>query len=260
MRHTIIFASIVLLSGCQSEFDKCMETEAPRAESILALSDMATAITDFKSASSFALKLSEAEANFEGERASSEPAGRPVQPKSPDYNCPISEMTTIEWQACYDAYEGRRLAYVKDKEAAKLALDEWNARPEVSAWNEQNDTQFLASLNLVGLEVASLEEAERLVVSKEAELGAFSAALTKRAAESDCWGNSDDDCYDPISAELEGKFGIDWRDDDYPSKRYETAKLAIAEILVTMTNEYSVATTKANELAVLTCNQNGFYE
>ena len=260
MRYTIIFASIVLLSGCQSEFDKCMETEAPRAESILALSDMSSAITDFKSESNFMLMFMQAEASTQLELASTEPAGRPVQPQYPPYTCSLDEMSRAVWQACYDAHEERVKVYEEQKPAADLALQEWNERPEVVAWTETFEAVELAAIRAAGLEVESFEELERLVNSKEAGLETVEAALKERGAESDCWGNGDDDCYDPISAELEGKFGIDWRDDDYPSKRYETAKLAIAEILVTMTNKYSVATNKAQELAVLTCNQNGFYE
>ena len=53
MRTIIVLASIVFLSGCQSDFDKCMKTEAPRAGSILAMNDMAANITAFKSTSNF---------------------------------------------------------------------------------------------------------------------------------------------------------------------------------------------------------------
>lgn len=260
MRAIVIFVSTVLLSGCQSDFDKCMETEAPRAEAILALSDLSEAITNFQSASIFALMLYQAEANFESERASSEPEGRPVYPEYPTYACSLDDMSRAVWQDCSDAYEVTKKAYEEEKAAADLALEEWNARPDVSAWYEESDAKFLNSINSAGLEATSLEEAEHLVSSREAELEMVNAALIKRATESDCWGAGVDSCDDPISYEVELKFGLGFVDDGYYAKRVETAKLAFAEILMTMTDQYSAATTKAQELAVLTCNQNGLYE
>ena len=258
MRYTIIFASIVLLSGCQSEFDKCMETEAPRAESTLALSDMAAAITDFKSKSSFVLKVYEAEAASQIEISNSAPGGRPVQPDYPSYGC--SDLTGDEFWSCNDAHDELVEKYEEERLLAAKLLESWNARPEVVAWRETFDAVQFAAARDAGLDVASLEELERLVDSKEAELEAVNVALKARAAESDCWGTGIDSCYDPIAEELVDKFGEDLYEADWYSKYVETAKLAIAEILMTMTNKYSLATTQANELAVLTCNQNGFYE
>lgn len=258
MRHTIIFASIVLLSGCQSEFDKCMETEAPRAESILALSDMAAAITEFKSTSSFFTKMQQANANFQIERANSEPSGRPAMPSYPSYGC--SGLTGDEFWSCNDAHDELVEKYEEEKLLAAKSLESWNARPDVAAWNDEYDLKLLAAINSVGFSMASVEEFERLFESKKAEYEAFRSKLESRARESDCWGKGADKCYDPIGAELESEFGEDLSVADYQSKYVEIGKRAIAEILMTMTNKYSLATTQANELAVLTCNQNGFYE
>lgn len=235
-----------------------METEAPRAESILALSDMAAAITDFKSASSFAIKLIQAEAASQLEISNSDPGGRPVQPDYPSYGC--SDLNGDEFWSCSDAHHELVEKYEEEKLLAAKLLESWNARPEVVAWKETFEAVELAAIRAAGLDVASIEEFERLYGSKEAELEAVNVAFKERAAEFDCWGMGIDSCYDPISAELEDKFGEDLSETDWLSKYIETAKLAIAEILVTMTDKYSVATTKANELAVLTCNQNGFYE
>tara|TARA_E500000178_G_C16836420_1_gene668500 strand:+ start:81 stop:347 length:267 start_codon:yes stop_codon:yes gene_type:complete len=79
-----------------------METEAPRAESILALSDMAAAITDFKSASSFAIKLILAEAASQLEISNSDPGGRAMQPDYPSYGC--SDLNGDEFWSCSDAH------------------------------------------------------------------------------------------------------------------------------------------------------------
>lgn len=258
MRYTIIFASIVLLSGCQSEFDKCMETEAPRAESILALSDMAAAITEFKSTSNFFTKVQQANANFQIERANSEPSGRPVMPSYPSYGC--SGLSGNEFWRCSDAHDKLVEKYKEEESLAAKSLESWNARPDVAAWNDEYDSKLLAALNSVGFNMASVEEFERLAESKEAEYEALRNKLKSRARGSDCWGKGADKCYDPIGAELESEFGEELSDADYQAKYVEIGKRAIAEILVTMTEEYSVAKTKASELAVLTCNQNGFYE
>ena len=103
MRNTIIFASIAFLSGCQSEFDKCMETEAPRAESTLALSDMDAAIADFKSTASFVIKMQQVEAKPQFKLLNIAPAGRPVRPSYPTYGC--SGFTGSEWRSCSNAYD-----------------------------------------------------------------------------------------------------------------------------------------------------------
>ena len=258
MRTIIVLASIVFLSGCQSDFDKCMETEAPRAGSILALNDMATNITAFKSTSNFFVMMQQGEVIFETERAESEPAGYPASPSYPPYTCSLDEMSSAVWQVCYDAHEERVKIYEGQKPAAKLALQEWNARPDVVAWKEKNDTVLLAVLREVGLDIKSLEEVDQRVEEQEA---AYIAALQNRAIESDCWGDGADDCYDPIDSEVKSKFGADdlsW--EGYLSKRVEVSKLAAAEILVKMTSDYGLAVNRADELAVLTCNQNGLYE
>ena len=169
MRHTIVFALIVVLSG-QSEFDKCMETEAPRAESILALSDMAAAIADFKSKSSFVLKLYEAEAASQLEISNSEPAGRPVQPQYPPYTCSLDEMSNAAWQACIDDHNERVKIYEEQKPAGDLALQEWMERPEVVAWTETFEAVELAAAREAGLDVASLEEFERLIDREKQKL------------------------------------------------------------------------------------------
>ena len=66
MRGSLILFSLLLLQGCQSDFDKCMETEVPRAEKAMGISQLAHDLTRFRDASlglvlgmEFALKFNE---------------------------------------------------------------------------------------------------------------------------------------------------------------------------------------------------------
>ena len=260
MRITTVLVSMVLLSGCQSEFDNCMEAELPRAESILAVGEKANAITTFKLASSKGLSLSEAEAKFQLEVASlPTPEGRPVYPKSPPYSC-NSDMSSEVYLACLKDYKQKNDEHNVERQLYQEAMEEWKSTADVIAWNEAQDEIYIAAFREVGILVNSIDELELWLEEFESEFEIVRVALKERAADFDCWGEEEKFCYDPISEETESTFGVTYEDDGYYSKRVEVYKLAVAEILVEMTEEYAAAVNRASELAELTCNQNGIYE
>ena len=235
MRKIItICVTCILLFGCESDFDKCMRTELPRANSDLQLDSARETLANLNAdLTKNQIALSARELFNVWFEANPSPVKHPEFPK---YEPPPIDDNYDRYLAYLDQHETKK----KEYETAKASHYEL---PEVIVWGEKRDAAFLNAYKEVGVLVGSREE-----LDKWHDFGATNKLLMARAKRNDCWG--EEDCTDPILAE--------W--DKYDFDEYLTIDNALTESIEWQEEELSRLEKLAPETAVRACNANGFYE
>lgn len=226
------FMLVVMLTicGCESDFDKCLNTELPRAELAMGVKEAKGLLLDAQAVISYLQWTRRADEFWsEWKVANPQPEGQP------EYKC-----TTLDnygdfdgWSACFAAYNEAEESY---KSSSKY-LD-WSS----------NIVAALPSIKGEGFQSAatSLEE----VYETYAEYNDIATQVVmSRALSKGCWGK--EDCDDPLYYE-------------YQTLEKNNAEIQQSEVLDQAISESVLMLTKvevaSRELATLNCNNNGFYE
>lgn len=241
----------ILLTGCESDFDKCMQTELPRASMELrvgiARQTLAKLITTLRDEE---ISASAEESTTAWVEANPRPSGRPESPK---FEPPPIQEGYDNWFAYQEKFSLREEEY-------EVALKAWRALPEVIGYDEKRDAAFLNIYQKAGAPIESAKDIETF-----ADLDALDKVLMPRAERNGCWG--EDECEEPLLHE--------WvylsKQDNYDGKtdyenRYEYSysismiKTALTESIEWQKEELARLEKLAPETAIRTCNANGFYE
>ena len=233
MRKIItICVTCILLFGCESEFDKCMRTELPRANSDLQLDSARETLANLNAdLTKNQIALSASELFNVWFEANPPPASSFEYPK---FEPP--PIDSDDWPAYLDQHETKK----KEYEAARASYYEL---PEFIVWAEKRDAAILTAYKEAGAPVESIEERDKWF-----NYDWTKKLLMARAKRNDCWG--EEDCTDPILAE--------W--DKYDFDEYLTIDNALTESIEWQEEELSRLEKLAPETAVRACNASGFYE
>jgi len=261
MRGSLILFSLLLLQGCQSDFDKCMQTEGPRAEKAMGIFQLASDLTRFREASlgsllqmEFAIKYNELYGDIDS------PESMPSSPDYPGYAC--TDLKGDEWYECYAEHEKKEENYEKQKAQYSVDLEIWKQTPAGLSWSRDQELRYVNAWNETGVPGTSTEEVNGWFDEKypEDELNFVFTEFENYAQEFNCWGEGMEYCYDPIGAKVKSESKLSYGDDGFEEKYVVALKSTVAIVLGKLTDAYSEGAAQAKELAILTCNQNGFYK
>lgn len=262
-RTLIAASSLALLVGCQSDFDRCMETEFPRAEKTFGIPQLASAPMRFRDASDQYFLRNEFFIKYANTvKDVPEPENKPTRPDYPDFDCSDHTGQPDVFLECLNEHDKKKQEYEIQNSQYDADMKIWNQTPEGIAWRADQEAESINAWNAVGVPVNSQAEVDGWFEENypEDEVDFVLEELEKYAQESDCWGEGIDYCWDPIGAKVRAEFELDYADEGFIAKRTEVGKELVAAVLVKMTDLHAEAVVSANDLAILTCNENGFYE
>jgi hypothetical protein len=244
MRRSLLFLSaLFLLSGCESEFDKCMNAELPRAEAGLR-PEIEEAEKHLAAAETLRAKKQKLKEILKPVDDWIEQ--NPVDPPYPSYNCdPGSE----NWDQCIEVHD--------------QAVAQWET--DVShPWIDRRDARLrplLPELQAAGFEVSEPDEVLQALVGY---YRLYHAAIAARGRDLDCWGREVcEEAWDFYSAEREHLYGDDLWDlnVDLDSDEWDAwEEAAIERTMQHFTDKIASIKANAPEIATLTCNRAGIYE
>lgn len=261
MRAIIVVSSLVFLAGCQSDFDRCMDAEFPRAEKTFGISQLESDPTRFRDASDGFILGIEYVIKYDGlYQDVKEPDSMPNHPEYPEYVC--SDLTGKSWTDCYAEHEKKTDEYDKQKVQYDTDFEKWQQTPDGITWRRDQETRSVNVWNMIGVPGGSQAEVDAWFDEKypKDELEFVRNEFEEYAKDFDCWGEGTDSCFDPIGAQVKAELGLDYGDDEFAAAYFEASKKVVTAVIGKMTENYVDAVSKAEELATLTCNQNGFYE
>lgn len=245
---TLLFTA---LTACESEFQKCLGAEKPRADKIVGLEESYDQLAQAKEFSKTLPKIinltkTANETITDWEEQNPYPPG----PKYPEYDC--GDLNYYDLRACIDAQTPLKEQYQLDKE-------EHEQSNEVRSWwaSKNSALAFLVpQFQELGVIGQSWEEIEQGVGEWD---DSYDSLRNVRAAAFDCWGDAN--CNYPKGREITHLFGSPLDDSEERREKVRAWSELEGERLVEFFSSRNTATAdKALELATLTCNRAGIYE
>ena len=222
----VLLTGSCFLAGCESNFDRCMSTELPRAEALAGIEAERDAGRQLVSMKELLNKFDTVDIAMET-WFNENP--RPIE--YPAYNC--KDKSGAEWTDCSLAHDKM---VVKFQAEVKL----WEASPVGQQWVNLRDNEIEKLGREIGLEISD-EESYTALVNQVWDQ--FDTVLKPRSSIFQC---------------LE-----DYKCDDYSwgdENSLEFVEKAFDEAILSNASEISQLVETAQELATVTCNNNGFYE
>ena len=225
MRTTIVLVLSLALIGCESEFQKCINTELPRAEQLLS-NDLKSRLSGLQSLATRVELVAQLERDAILWINDNEPQSRPN----------------------YDDYDSW--------EEYDPVISAWMETEEAREWGAAQESKISEMLRAAGFEG---ETSDELWDSHSDFQNLVADAVRERAVAKDF---CDAPCEDPWDAELtetvwnyeEGSI------EDSLSPFAIFAPKAVAESILMVGEQLNTSLVEAEELATLTCNNNGLYE
>ena len=227
MRRLIVLALTFVVVGCESDFEKCMNTEMPRSEGMLGLEGEREVGRLLPSMREFSTRVITQQTAMVKWVDNNYP---PNAPKYPEYTC--SELTGDVWKVCA---EGHDILKEKFNESREI----WEETPDAQNWRKLNDEEFERSAREVGLP-SDYEEFEQKF---DEHLENLKTVLKPRSSIYSCI--------------------VDFKCDEYDYKdevSNEIMEKSFTEAILNNSRDISDLVEKSKELATVTCNNNGFYE
>jgi hypothetical protein len=255
MRATIVLVLTFFLISCESDFDKCINTELPRAETLVGLEAEREAGRQLVLMREVKQKLDVVEEEMEiwikknpypSAGLPEYPARESLLPELSDYNC-SDDMGHDGFMECSNSYLQEMREYTKATDELDAAHDaaveiynqkreEWSATPAVVAYVDSREKERLRLGRATGLPVSNSEEMDDLYEDFSMQTETL---VMPRSLIFQCWYESE--------CEGEGEYN-------------EMFEQALAEATLTNATTISVLAEQSKELATVTCNNNGFYE
>ena len=228
MRTTIVLFLCLSLIGCESDFQKCMNTELPRAEELSGIEAELEAGRRLVAMRDFVNQMYDMDAGVKLWGKENPPP--PGMPKYPAYSC----------SGFGAAYDECRSAHDKAVEIYKAGVDAWESTPDGRSWTNLRD-QEVERLGLkTGFPTADDEKLERM---QDEFYEVRTTLLESRSLIYQCYEDSDCDEYGLLES-------------DY----YDVLKKSFSEAIQNNLDTVSDLVEKSAELAMVTCNSNGLYE
>ena len=226
--YIIILLASYILAGCQSEFDKCMDTELPRAEVLADIEAERTAGKRLGEVRDLTLKIINVD---KGIGAWDEENPLPSELEYPLYNC--SGKTGSAWKKCYDNHNE--------------LVEKYDS--EVEGWKETSQGKVWVNLRVE--EVKRLVDENRLSVTNESEYevlvnsvwDSYETILEPWSTIYECYEDSDCEDWESLNLNI-----------------YDTLERSFDEAILNRATALSRLLETTKELATVTCNNNGFYE
>lgn len=215
-----------LLAGCESDFDKCMNTELPRAEALAEVElerEIGRQLVGLVDLENALIEIDNRMINWIDENPPTN------YPAFPEYTCG-SYNTSSSWQECNSEHN----------KLSRELENEWIATPDAQLWIGLRDAEY-GRLGLEnGVSIANEEEFSGLF-DEVNEL--YETVLEPRSSILQCYEDYKCDEYSPSNIEFD-----------------VVLKKALDQAIMDNTRVVSELEATANELATVTCNNNGFYE
>ena len=225
MRTTIVLVLSLVLIGCESEFQKCINTELPRAEQLLS-NDFKSRLSALQSLATRVEVVTQVERDLILWEIDNEPQSRP---NYDDYDSWEEYQPVIS--AWREAEEGRAWeAALESKAAELLRAAGFEGETSDELWDRYSDWQ-----NLVADAVR-----ER--------------AIVKEFCNVPCENPWDEELLATVWNYEEGSI------EESLSPFAVFAPKAVAESILIVGEQLNASLVEAEELATLTCNNNGLYE
>ena len=247
MRTITLLALVLFLIGCESEFDKCMKTELPRAETLIGIEserEVGRQLVSMK-------EYTQAEAAIQpGLDAWIEenpyPSGGPEYPSYPNYECRLDEQKSLderfaEFSECTSAHDKKQEEYEKLVEEYEAADAIFEATPAVVTWRNLQPKEYERLLRAYGYPFDSLEELELEPWWTD---DFYETVLKPRSEIYQCLNDTSCDEYN-------------YGDDDY---YLEILNDSLSEAIVNNAIAITELLESSKQLATVTCNNNGLYE
>ena len=247
----VLIVTALFVTGCQSDFDKCIEAELPRAQEVLRLSDLGVELMRFKSGAKLFTDNWKVVPIVEPQIKNIAGPKRPSMPSPPPFDCESDADDCDEYFADYKEANAQF-------DLEKTAVFEWGNSPDGLAYQKAINTLYLEGFRQLGYDLPDLAAFEKLLEDGREEYDLVESALEARAEEFDCWGS--ELCYSPITSEWESKFGEGSWDAADPTARQDFIDATVQSVVEERMVAYGQVGEEARELSVLTCNQNGLYE
>ena len=253
MKHlTLVVLLSLLLSACESGFDRCMATELPRANAIdFGRSSARELLVDLKSAlTQSEISLIANRQIFDWDKENPEPVQFPAFPEQLDYE----NLSPWEFKEAVKKNEAAREKWAE-------RADEWRELPEIQKWSEQRRNAKLSIFNEAGLQITSDES-----LSDLSNTDWLDDLLMPRALRNACWGAEQEYCERLVFVELlatDEKYSKELMNDklsDDDVSHFELAIKALSESIAWQSNELRRLEGMVLETATRACNSNGFYE
>lgn len=226
--HVIILLASYILAGCQSEFDKCMDTELPRAEVLAGVEAERTAGKRLGEVRDLQLKINNVDKGID---AWNEENPLPSELEYPPYNC--SSKTGSAWKKCHDNHNE--------------LVEKYDS--EVEGWKETSQGKVWVNLRVE--EVKRLVDENRLSVTDETEYEVLAVSvLDSYETTLEPWSTIYE-CFEDFDCE-------DW--ESLHDNNYDTLERSLDEAILNRATALSRLLETTKELATVTCNNNGFYE
>jgi len=218
---------ILLLAGCESDFDKCMNTELPRAETLTGIEaerEVGRQLLDLRN--HHKALIDAYEKMIQWGQANPRPADYPT---GPDNTCGDYENFD-SWRTCNSEY----------KRVREELVNEWKATPDAKLWIERRDAEY----SRVGLEIGvSISTEEEFADLFDGLFESYDTLLEPRSTTLQCYGDYECKEYDFMKDE-----------------HSEIIEIAFDEAILNNARVIAELMPKAELLATVTCNNNGFYE
>ena len=225
MRTTIVLVVSLALIGCESEFQKCINTELPRAEQLLS-NDFKSTLSALQSLATRVEVVAQVERDFILWISDKEPQSRPN----------------------YDDYDSW--------EEYQPVISAWREAEEGREWEAAQESKASELLRAAGFEG---ETSDELWDSYSDWQNLVADAVRERAVVKDF---CDAPCEDPWDAEAtETVWGYEEGSIEESLSAFAIfAPKAVAESILMVGEQLNASLVEAEELATLTCNNNGLYE
>lgn len=222
---------ILLLAGCQSEFEKCMATELPRAEMRANLEHERNAGRALVSLQDFSGKLSAITIRMDKWY---EQNPLPSELQYPKYKC--SGKSASGFRECTENHDNLVEKYEADVEI-------WKSTYSGQIWAGLRDEAYLQAGLENGVAITNEEDYEHLV---NEQLTSMESVLRPRSTIYRCLRDYKCEDYDYLDLDHIGY-------EEVLQRAYDEAVLINA-------GEISSLVKATKELATVTCNNNGIYE
>ena len=225
MRTTIVLVLSLALIGCESEFQKCINTELPRAEQLLS-NDLKSRLSALQSLATRVEVVAQVERDAILWEIDNEPQSRPN----------------------YDDYDSW--------EEYEPVISAWRETEDAREWEAAQESKYSEMLRAAGFEGETIDE---LWDSYSDWQNLVADAVRERAVVKDFCGLPCEDPWDAEATETVWDYEEGSIEESLSAFAIFAPK-AVAESILMVGEKLNASLVEAEELATLTCNSNGLYE
>lgn len=253
MARVFLVITLLMLAACESDFQKCMNTEVPRAKQLLGVDEQAARVA---SLSAMAEKLEIVVPIFREAIDWDMANPAPVEPKKREISIEempefLESLSHLDERQQFAEVQKRNLEYAEQFELEKAQYE-----AELEIYDSKSNDFYFKNGKAAGFSGNTWEEMYVEDDQYYALYEEINDLVRDRALELGCWDSRR--CVDPLYEELRGQGGVKLAGEGDPM--LEVAPAAVAGSLSMAIKALSDLQSQSSELATVTCNTNGLYE